>query len=66
MANMRLAMVVSLVDKLTAPAKKVIATVKGVGGKFDDTARMAKDASGALRGAAAPSPLSSRSALQMA
>ena len=52
MADMRLAMVVSLVDKLTAPAKKVIATVKGVGGKFDDTARMAKDASGALRGVA--------------
>ncbi len=54
MADMRLAMVVSLVDKLTAPAKKLQRSVAGVTGKFGDSARAARrlsEQAGRLSGA---------------
>ena len=49
MADLKLAMVVSLVDKLTAPAKKLQRSVAGVTGKFGDAARKAKDVAEPMR-----------------
>ena len=45
MANLKLAMVVSLVDRLTAPAKKA-AAAQGMVGRFGDTAQAAQGGSG--------------------
>ena len=45
MADLKLAMVVSLVDRLTAPAKKVKNSVAGITAGIDDTAVAAKRAS---------------------
>lgn len=47
---MKLAMTVSLIDKLTAPAKKLQRSVAGVTEKFGDAAREAKGTIEPLRG----------------
>ena len=51
MADMKIAMIVSLIDRLTAPAKKP-AAAQGMVGRFGDTAQAAKGATSALRGVA--------------